>query len=161
MLSSNRWKWKPPHNTPGSLIYIHVKLYPVLVMPRPTWHRLQFNVFSMLVQRNFIEIMWKQCLFDQCVPSGKLWNNCIACCCHYSMETTSIHPSPGFPSHPQRKSVTLSKVRCLAVKSRNTIQQWAMSFNQQGPAVSGTPPEWWYSTVNSGCVILLHDRGPP
>ena len=46
-----------------------------------TGHRRQFNVFSKLVQLNFIETMWKQRWFYQCVPSGigltdfkhKLW----------------------------------------------------------------------------------------
>ena len=36
----------------------------------PTGHRRHFNVYSTLVQRNFIEIMWKQRWFSQC-PVGK------------------------------------------------------------------------------------------
>ena len=36
----------------------------------PTGHRRQFNVYSTLVQRNFIEITWKQRLFNQCVLNG-------------------------------------------------------------------------------------------
>ena len=36
----------------------------------PTGHRLQFNVYSKLVLRHFIEMMWKQHEFNQCVPSG-------------------------------------------------------------------------------------------
>ena len=35
------------------------------------WHKRQCNVYSMLVQCNFIEMTWKQRWFNQFVPSGE------------------------------------------------------------------------------------------
>jgi hypothetical protein len=41
--------------------------------PHPTGHRHHFNIFSTLVQFNFLEITWKHGWFNQCVPGRIGW----------------------------------------------------------------------------------------
>lgn len=81
----------------GCLFHIRSPINPVSYMlDTPHWAQTQFKVYSTLVKLNFIEMMWKQLSFNQCVQGGSNLNpNHFLSGGPYTIGVHAVHPSSG------------------------------------------------------------------